>query len=50
VGTLVSIGAGGMERIEAELLIPGRGQPLRDGVVLLDGPTISYAGAAGRQR
>jgi imidazolonepropionase-like amidohydrolase len=35
-----------MERIEAELLIPGRGQPLRDGVVLLDGPTISYAGAA----
>jgi imidazolonepropionase-like amidohydrolase len=46
VGTLVSIGAGGMERIEAELLIPGRGQPLRDGVVLLDGPTISYVGAA----
>jgi imidazolonepropionase-like amidohydrolase len=35
-----------MERIEAELLIPGRGQPLRDGVVVLDGPTIAYAGAA----
>jgi imidazolonepropionase-like amidohydrolase len=35
-----------MERIEAELLIPGRGQPVPDGVVLLDGPTIAYAGAA----
>jgi imidazolonepropionase-like amidohydrolase len=35
-----------MERIEAELLIPGRGQPLRDGVVVLDGPRITYAGAA----
>jgi imidazolonepropionase-like amidohydrolase len=35
-----------MERIEAELLIPGRGEPVRDGVVLLDGPTISYAGPA----
>src|ERR1700683_2097610 len=35
-----------MDRIEAELLIPGRGAPLRDGVVLLDGPRISYAGPA----
>jgi imidazolonepropionase-like amidohydrolase len=35
-----------MERIEAELLIPGRGEPLNDGVVVLDGPTISYAGPA----
>jgi len=36
-----------MHRIEAELLIPGRGDPVRDGVVLLDGPLISYAGPAG---
>src|SRR6185437_10055023 len=35
-----------MERIEADLLIPGRGEPVRDGVVLLDGATISYAGPA----
>ena len=36
-----------MHRIEAELLIPGRGDPVRDGVVVLDGPRISYAGPAG---
>jgi len=36
-----------MHRIEAELLIPGRGDPVRDGVVLFDGPLISYAGPAG---
>jgi imidazolonepropionase-like amidohydrolase len=36
----------GMERIEAELLIPGSGEPVTDGVVLLDGPVISYAGPA----
>jgi imidazolonepropionase-like amidohydrolase len=35
-----------MERIEAELLIPGSGEPLRDGVVVLDGPVIGYAGPA----
>jgi imidazolonepropionase-like amidohydrolase len=35
-----------MDRIEAELLIPGEGAPIRDGVVLLDGPRISYAGPA----
>ncbi len=35
-----------MYRIEAELLIPGRGDPIRDGVVLLDGSRISYAGPA----
>lgn len=35
-----------MERIEAELLIPGSGEPVTDGVVILDGPVISYAGAA----
>ncbi|HLU45822.1 MAG TPA: amidohydrolase family protein [Natronosporangium sp.] len=33
-------------RIEARLLIPGRGEPTRDGVVLIDGPTITYAGPA----
>ena len=36
----------GMERIEADQLIPGRGEPVRDAVVVLDGPTISYAGPA----
>ena len=35
-----------MVRIEAELLIPGRGEPIADGVVVLDGETISYAGPA----
>ena len=36
-----------MYRIEAELLIPGRGQPVRGGVVVLDGARIDYAGPAG---
>jgi imidazolonepropionase-like amidohydrolase len=35
-----------MERIEAGLLIPGRGEPVRDGTVVLDGPKITYAGPA----
>jgi imidazolonepropionase-like amidohydrolase len=35
-----------MQRIEAELLIPGRGEPVRSGVVVLDGPRIGYAGPA----
>jgi imidazolonepropionase-like amidohydrolase len=35
-----------MHRIEAELLIPGQGEPVSDGVVVLDGPVISYAGPA----
>ena len=35
-----------MERITADLLIPGRGQPVRGGVVVLDGKQISYAGPA----
>jgi len=35
-----------MERIEAGLLIPGQGDPIRDGVVLLDLGGISYAGPA----
>ncbi len=35
-----------MQRIEASLVIPGRGAPIEDGVVLLDGPTITYAGSA----
>ena len=33
-----------MERIEAETLIPGRGEPIHDGCVVLDGPSILYAG------
>src|SRR5580704_15513337 len=35
-----------MYRIEAELLIPGHGQPVRGGVVVLDGARIGYAGPA----
>ena len=35
-----------MERIEAELLVPGSGEPVTDGVVITDGPAISYAGPA----
>jgi len=34
------------QRIEANLLIPGRGEPVRNAVVVLDGTTISYAGPA----
>jgi imidazolonepropionase-like amidohydrolase len=36
--------AAGVQRIEADLLIPGRGAPVRDGVVVIDGPVIAYAG------
>jgi imidazolonepropionase-like amidohydrolase len=36
-----------MQRIEADVLIPGRGEPVRDGVVVLDGSRIGYAGSAG---
>ena len=35
-----------MERINAGLLIPGRGEPVRDATVLIDGGRISYAGPA----
>lgn len=35
-----------MERIDAELLIPGRGEPVREAAVVIDGATISYAGPA----
>jgi imidazolonepropionase-like amidohydrolase len=35
-----------MERIEADLLVPGKGEPIRDGVVVLDRSTIAYAGPA----
>src|SRR5260370_19535209 len=35
-----------MERIEAELLVPGSGEPVPEGVVVLEGPIISYAGPA----
>jgi imidazolonepropionase-like amidohydrolase len=33
-------------RIEADLLIPGRGDPVRDGVVVTDGAALAYAGPA----
>ena len=36
-----------IHRIEADLLIPGRGEPIKDGVVILDENRISYAGPAG---
>ena len=36
----------GKLRIEAELLIPGRGAPVRDAVVDIDGSVITYAGPA----
>jgi imidazolonepropionase-like amidohydrolase len=35
-----------MQRIHADLLIPGRGEPVEDGVVVFDEGTISYAGPA----
>src|SRR5918994_140438 len=35
-----------MDRTTAALLIPGTGEPIRDGVVVWDGSTITYAGAA----
>ncbi len=35
-----------MERIEAALLLPGGGEPVTDGVVVMDGAVISYAGPA----
>ncbi|HYX60427.1 MAG TPA: amidohydrolase family protein [Streptosporangiaceae bacterium] len=35
-----------MHRIEAGRLIPGHGDPVGDGVVVLDGPSIGYAGPA----
>jgi imidazolonepropionase-like amidohydrolase len=31
-------------RVEADLLIPGSGEPVRNGCVVFEGPTISYAG------
>src|SRR5215467_9196768 len=31
-------------RIEANVLVPGRGEPVADGVVVMDGPVISFAG------
>src|SRR6516164_9225428 len=37
---------GDMERIEAELLVPGWGEPVSDGVVIIDNTAISYAGPA----
>jgi imidazolonepropionase-like amidohydrolase len=33
-------------RIEADLLVPGRGEPISDGVVVTEGSTIAYAGPA----
>jgi len=35
-----------VHRIDADVLIPGRGSPLRDGCVVIDGPTLGYVGPA----
>ena len=35
-----------MQRIEADTLIPGLEEPISNGVVLLDGSTITFAGPA----
>jgi imidazolonepropionase-like amidohydrolase len=35
-----------MERIDAGLLIPGSGEPVGGGTVVMDGPRITYAGPA----
>jgi len=32
-------------RIDADVLVPGRGEPIRDGAVVINGATITYAGA-----
>ena len=36
-----------MITIRADLLIPGRGEPIEDGAVIIDGPVITYAGSSG---
>jgi len=33
-----------LQRIEADVLVPGRGAPVRDGCVVIDGPVLRYAG------
>jgi imidazolonepropionase-like amidohydrolase len=35
-----------MERFEADVLIPGVGEPVSNGVVVVEGPAITYAGPA----
>lgn len=46
-GEHTAIGGGAsMIRIDAELLIPGEGAPVPDGVLLVEGQVISYAGPA----
>lgn len=37
-------GEGSLERIEADVLIPGHGDLVKNGCVVFDGPTIAYAG------
>src|SRR5450631_3893804 len=33
-----------VERIDTDLLIPGRGEPIRDAAIVIDGSSIAYAG------
>jgi imidazolonepropionase-like amidohydrolase len=35
-----------MHRLDVEVLIPGKGSPIADGCVVIDGPVIRYAGPA----
>jgi len=33
-----------VQRIEADVLVPGRGAPVQNGCVIIDGPVLRYAG------
>src|SRR5438309_2427988 len=39
-----------MERIEADLLIPGRGDPIQNGCLMIEGPTCAFGGSSGGAR
>mmetsp|Transcript_39606 Transcript_39606/g.112321 ORF Transcript_39606/g.112321 Transcript_39606/m.112321 type:complete len:499 (-) Transcript_39606:298-1794(-) len=47
IGSNAAGGRGSVTRINADLLIPGRGPPIAKGVVVLQGPKIIFAGPAG---
>jgi imidazolonepropionase-like amidohydrolase len=37
-----------VQRIEADVMVPGRGAPVENGCVIVDGPVLRYAGPAGQ--